>query len=209
MALKVNNIRGGKIVSNYSSTKANGNVRYYTEKHLQDLDYEGTFPEHSLANMHYGHVAKNIHVYSGEKAFYMFAKTPQGYVYLGEGDCKPEVIGIPLMNQKFVRNPFYADLAKALFYNKNLELTPGILVTIRDIVDYVTEYYDIFQMVIADEAAEGRESGDTEPNFDMSKYIQTESGNALSANALPYTITLPYHGQKVTIQKGMVVIEAL
>lgn len=193
----------------FSSTKANGNVRFYSEKHLADLDYKGLFPEHNTDNLHYGHVAKNIHVYSGENQFYMFAKTPQGYVYLGEGQCKPEDIGLPTISKKFTQNLFFTQLAFGLWYKLYVEIPPSTLINIKDITDYLIEYFDIFQMVMADEEEAGLEASDSEPNFDMSKYVQTKSGNSLSANALPYTITLPYHNKEITITKEMVVIEAL
>lgn len=193
----------------YTSTKANGNIRYYSEKHLKDLNYEGLFSEQDKDNIHYGYVAANIHVYSGEETN-IFAKTPQGFVFLGAGEAKPETIQLPRISPRFEANSFYGEIAKGLMQDESIiPITAGNIFTLKDITDYLIEYYDIFQMIMADEESKGRGASDSEPNLDMSEYVQTKSGNALSAFGLPYMITLPYHRKQIIIRKEQIEIKTL
>lgn len=199
----------------FSSTKANGNIRYYSEKHLQDLEFYAPFYLTTGGYNHYAYVAKNVLVYRKDDVKYTFAHTPKGYVFLMTGEPTIERLQIKSVSEKFIDKMFYMKLALSLVEIEQtreyleIKYPPNEFITVGDVVDYLVEYYDIFQMVMADEESQGREASDSEPNFDMSKYIQTKSGNALSANALPFTITLPYHKKKITITMESVVIEAL
>ena len=194
---------------NYSTTKANGNIKYYSESQLQDLDYEGSLPNHSSEFHHYGYLAKNIHIFSGE-TFHFFAKQAPGYVYLGSGDIKPETLGLPKIPEKF-SSSFFSYLGYNLMHDqeKDMAIYRSDAGMIQDITQYVIDYYDIHQLVLHDEFEAGRANNDSEPSFDMSKYVVTTPGNVLDKHSLPYVITLPEHNRRLTITQHLLKIEPL
>lgn len=191
----------------YSTTKANGNIKYYSEKQLQDLDYEGRFVELRPHFIHYGHNAKNIHVFSGETN-YFFAKQPAGYVYLGSGDIEAETIGLPRLAM-WTHQDVYIQIGKALFDDTNarIEFT-GDTAFIKQLTQYLIDYYDISQLVLHDEFESGRAQSDSEPSFDMSKYLKTIPATTLDPYSVPYHIQLPVHQKEFVITQDSIIINA-
>lgn len=203
----------------YSTTKANGNIKYYSEKQLQDLDYEGRFVELRPHFIHYGHNAKNIHVFSGETN-YFFAKQPAGYVYLGSGDIEAETIGLPRLAM-WKHQDVYIQIGKALYdivkegvsYNVAYDVSHDIAHKsseqfIKQLTQYLIDYYDISQLVLHDEFESGRAQSDNEPSFDMSKYIKTIPATTLDPYSVPYHIQLPVHQKEFVITQDSIIINA-
>lgn len=197
----------------YSTIKANGNIKYYSEKHLADLSNRGRFCEFSNELIHYGYIGKEIYIftdYVGEnkEEHHFFAKQPAGYVYLGTGDIDPRTIGLPSFPIWTQQDIFY-QIGRALFNdaNERIEHAPSSWF-IKQLTQYLIDYYDISQLVMHDEFESGRTQSDNEPSFDMSKYIKTIPATTLDPYSVPYHIQLPVHQKEFVITQDSIIINA-